>query len=163
MNLSFVKYNLIITILALFFVSCNDNVISSIPDYPVYLNLNLTSTYPTFRNSHLHYILFAKGINVIDRVGFGGILVVTGIDGSYYAFDMSCPYEANKDILVFPNGSKEKNATEYFSHNGQVVCEKCGSVFDITSGFGNPISGKAKETLKRYKANLSGDILSINP
>jgi len=136
-------------ILTLSTVSCNDNVISSIPDFPVYLELNLTSTYPTFKNSYNKSLLFEKGVSVTDKIGYGGILVYTGLDGGYYAFDMSCPYEAKQDVRVFPNGS------------GQAVCEGCGSVFDIGYGIGNPSSGKAKETLKRYKAILSGDILVI--
>jgi hypothetical protein len=149
MRFSFVKYYLIISILALSFAGCNDNVISSIPDFPVYMQLNLTSTYPTFRNSVNKYLIFEKGVFVTDRTGFGGILVYTGFDGEYYAFDLSCPYEAKQDIRVIPNGI------------GQAVCEGCGSVFDLGYGIGNPSSGKAKEALKRYKAVLSGDILLI--
>ena len=149
MNFSLLKYSLIIILLAFSVESCNDNVISSIPDFPVYLELNLTSTYPTFRNSFNKSLLFEKGIFVTDRIGYGGILVYTGLDGGYYAFDMSCPYEAKQNIHVIPN------------ELGQAVCEGCGSVFDISFGIGNPLSGKATQALKRYKATLSGDILYI--
>ena len=149
MRFSFLKYYLLVLILAGSFTGCNDNVISSIPDFPVYMELNLTSTYPTFRNSVNKYLLFEKGVFVTDRTGFGGILVYTGFDGEYYAFDLSCPYEAKQNIRVHPNDT------------GQAVCEGCGSVFDIGYGIGNPSSGKAKETLKRYKAVLNGDILII--
>ena len=131
------------------FTGCNDNYISSIPDFPVYMDLNLTTTYPTFRNSYNHSLTFEKGVLATDRTGYGGILVYTGLDGGYYAFDMSCPYEAKQNIRVYPNDK------------AQAVCEGCGSVFDIGYGIGNPVSGKAKETLKRYKAGLSGDILYI--
>lgn len=159
--MNFIKYHLLIGLLALQFVSCDDTYKSSIPDFPVQLELNLTSTYPTFKNSHLHYILFTNRINVTDRIGYGGILVFTGFDGSYYAFDMSCPYEANKDILVYPDSIKKDSGKEYVSNSFQVNCEKCGSVFDISYGIGNPTSGPAKETLRRYKTNLSGDVLYI--
>lgn len=135
--------------MALASAGCNDNVLSSIPDFPVYLELNLTSTYPTFRNSYNKSLLFKKPVLATDRIGYGGILVYTGLDGKYYAFDMSCPYEAKQSILVYPNDK------------GQVVCEGCGSVFDIGYGIGNPSSGKAKETLKRYKTSLPGDVLFI--
>ena|ERR1035437_4747793 len=147
-----IKYYLLLSF-AIFFAGCNDNTQSSIPDFPVYLELNLTSTYPTFRNSTNHSLTFIKGITqgipVTNSLGFGGILVNTGLDGEYYAFDMACPYEAKQNIRVYPNDI------------GQAICEGCGSVFDIGFGIGNPVSGKAKETLKRYKANLSGDILYI--
>ena len=147
---TFIKYIGIVLFINLPFASCNDNYYSSIPDFPVSLELNLTSTYPTFRNSINQSLTFTKPITVMDRIGFGGILVYTGFDGEYYAFDMSCPYEAKQNILVHPNGL------------GQAVCEGCGSVFDIGYGIGNPSSGKAKETLKRYKTNLSGDVLYIS-
>src|ERR1035437_711694 len=146
MKFTFIKYSLIISILAFSVAGCNDNVISSIPDFPVYLSLNLTTTYPTFRNSINQFLLFKQPILVTDRIGYGGILVYTGfgdngLDGNYYAFDMSCPYEAKQDILVIPNGL------------GQAVCQGCGSVFNIGYGIGNPASGPAmqvKQALKRY-------------
>jgi nitrite reductase/ring-hydroxylating ferredoxin subunit len=93
---------------------------------------------------------FTKGITAVDRIGFGGILVYTGFDGEYYAFDMSCPYEHQTNVRVYPNDL------------GQAVCEGCGSVFDIGYGIGNPSSGKAKEVLKKYKTTLSGDVLYIS-
>lgn len=133
----------------MFTAACDDTYISSIPDYPVYLELNLVTTYPIFRNSSNKYITFLKPVTAIERIGYGGILVYTGFDGTYYAFDMSCPYEHQATVRVYPNDI------------GQVVCEKCGSVYDIGYGIGNPSSGKAKEVLKRYKATYSGDVLYI--
>ena len=135
-------------LLTLPLISCNDNVQSSIPDFPVYLNLNLTTTYPNFRSPN-QALTFEKRIFETDRIGYGGILVYIGFDGEYYAFDMSCPVEVKQTIRVHPNGL------------GQAVCKNCGSVFDLGYGIGNPSSGGAKETLKRYKTTLSGDILYI--
>ena len=151
MGFSFIRYYVILSILAISVTGCIDNVISSIPDYPVYLQLNLTTTYPTFRNSYNQFLVFEKPIYITDRVGFGGILVYTDLNGDYCAFDLSCPYEAKQNILVVPN------------HSGQAVCQGCGSVFNIGDGIAEPISGKAKQALKRYKAMLSGDILYITP
>lgn len=129
-------------------VSCNDNVQSSIPDFPVYLNLNLTTVYPNFRSPN-QALTFEKRTFETDRVGYGGILVYIGFDGEYYAFDMSCPVEVKQTVRVHPNGL------------GQAVCESCGSMFDLGYGIGNPSSGEAKEALKRYKTTLNGDILYI--
>jgi hypothetical protein len=145
----FLKYYLVFSFLALLFVGCNDNVISSIPDFPVYLQLNLTTTYPTFKNSYNKFYIFKQGVVVTDRIGYGGILVYTGLDGGYYAFDMACPYEVKQNIRVYPNDV------------GQAICEGCGSVFEIGYGIGYPSKGVAKEALKRYKTTLSGDILII--
>ena len=136
---------------------CDDNYVSSIPSYPVSLQLNLTSTYPTFKNSTNQFLLFEKRVNETDRIGYGGILVCTGIslDDSgntiYYAFDMACPYEAKKDVRVYP----VKDGL------GEVKCEKCGSVYNVGYGFGDPASGPATEILKRYKTSLSEDVLYI--
>ena len=143
----------------MFFAGCKDNVQSPIPNYPVYLELNLTSTYPTFKNSSGQFISSEKGIIITanDRIGFGGVVVCTGItfddsnNTQYYAFDMACPYEVKNTIKVYP----DTTGLPY------LVCEKCGSVFDVGFGSGNPISGPAKDFLKRYKTSLSGDVLYI--
>jgi len=150
MSYSRIKKIIFSAFLAITLVSCYDNVISSIPDYPVNLQLNLTTTYPTFKNSVNQFLLFEVRIKETDRIGFGGILVYTGLDGNYYAFDMACPYEAKYNIRVYPN------------EIGQAVCKSCGSVFDIGYGIGNPSKGPAKEVLKRYRAILSGDMLYIS-
>lgn len=144
-----VRYWFILLLPALFLAGCNDNIQSSIPDYPVYLDLNLTSTYPTFKNNINQSLAFTKRILETDRIGYGGILVYVGFDGEYYAFDMSCPYEVKTNVRVYPNGL------------GQAVCEKCGSVYEIGYGGGFPSSGPSKEVLKSYKAMLSGDVLYI--
>jgi nitrite reductase/ring-hydroxylating ferredoxin subunit len=149
MNLSIIKHYLVILLLIITLSSCNDTVVSSIPDYPVYLALNLTTTYPTFRNSINQYLIFKKATYVTDMVGYGGILVYTDLMGEYCAFDLSCPYEAVRTTRVVPNDV------------GHAVCEGCGSVFNISDGIGEPLSGLAKQTLKRYKATLSGDVLYI--
>ncbi|HEY6913875.1 MAG TPA: hypothetical protein VI413_04295, partial [Paludibacter sp.] len=155
----YIKYYLTIGLLALQFASCDDTYISPIPDFPVYLELNLTTTYPTFRNSSNKSLIFIKGTtpNIPERAatGYGGILVYSGVmlddagNTIYYAFDMSCPYEHKQKILVHPNDK------------GQAICDSCKTIFDISYGIGNPTSGPAKQTLRRYKTNLSGDILYI--
>ena len=152
------RYCLSTIFLTIFFVSCKDNVQSSIPDYPVYLQLNLTAQYPTFRNSQGKFLTFEKGVTANDRIGFGGIVVCTGITlddyggTQYYAFDMACPYELKNTVKVHPD-------TQGLPH---LICDKCGSVFDITFGSGNPLSGPAKEFLKKYRTSLSGDVLYVN-
>lgn len=143
------RYIFCILTLTAILSGCNDNYISSIPDYPVRLQLNLTSTYPTFRDNPNSYLIFDKPIQATDRVGFGGVLAYVGFDGNYYAFDLACPYEAKQSIKVTPNDL------------GQVVCETCGTVYDISFGIGNPVEGPSKEILKRYKTSMQGDVLYI--
>jgi len=150
-----INYYLIIIFFVFVFASCDDTYHSSIPDYPVYLEINLaTAPYTILKTSSLKYFTFKDGITVTDRIGYGGIFVCTGFDGTIYAFDMSCPVEASRSVLVYPPENKD-------NYIGQLTCEKCGSVFDIGYGVGNPSKGAAKEALKRYKVNLSGNMLYI--
>lgn len=141
---------------------CDDNYVSPIPLYPVSLKLNLTSTYPTFKNSIHQFLLFEKRINVNDMIGYGGILVFSGIDPDsgntiYYAFDMACPYEVKRDVRVYPI----KDGL------GQVKCEKCGSVYNVFSGSGypepnsGPAAGPDVKKLRRYNTSISNDVLFI--
>jgi len=159
LNRLLIKYYILLTVLAFSFAGCKDNVQSSIPDFPVSLRLDLTSTYPTFKNSVNQFLTFKTPINATDRIGYAGIIVCTGIslddagNSQYYAFDMACPYEAKNTIRVYPDTTGLP----------QVICEKCGSVFDTSFGYGNPISGPAKEFLKSYRTSLSGDNLYISP
>ena len=153
------KYCLFTTVLAIILASCNDNIRSSIPDYPIYLHLDLTAQYSTFKNSTGQFISTEKGIILTanDRIGFGGVVVCTAItlddygNTQYYAFDMACPYEVKNTIKVYPD----------ITGLPYLVCEKCGSVFDVGFGNGNPLSGPSKEFLKRYKTSLSGDYLDV--
>lgn len=130
-------------------VSCDNSYNSSIPDFPVHLELNfLEADYSKLKNPN-QYLIIDKRIKETDRIGFSGVLVYTDFDGKYCAFDLCCPYEAQRDIKIMPNDI------------GEAVCEKCGSVFSIAYGIGNPISGPAKQPLKRYKAIVQGDVLYI--
>ncbi|MEI6754555.1 MAG: TFIIB-type zinc ribbon-containing protein [Paludibacter sp.] len=148
-----------VVLVSLFLISCDDTYISSIPDYPVYLELNLVTTYPIFRNSYNRSLTFLTPVTAVERIGYGGILVYTGFDGAYYAFDMSCPYEHLSTVRVYPN------------ELGQAVCEKCGTVYDIGYGVGNPTkrirpnlpdtTALAKEVLKQYKTTYSGYYLYV--
>jgi len=144
------KYYIFTLLLASQLASCDDSYQSSIPDYPVNLELNLTSTYPNFNSPNM-FELFEKPKIATDRIGFGGVIVYIGMDNNYYAYDMACPYEAKRTILVYRDSTGLP----------QVVCKTCGSIYDVSYGIGNPTSGPAKEVLKRYRAIKQGDILYI--
>jgi nitrite reductase/ring-hydroxylating ferredoxin subunit len=144
-------YNLVFITLTVLLSGCNDNYISSIPDYPVRLQLNLTSTYPTFKDNPNSFLIFDKPVQATDRVGFGGLLIYAGMEpNQYFAFDLACPYEAERTTRVTPS--------DYF---GRVVCETCGSVYEINSSGAFPIEGPSKEPLKQYKTSLQGDWLHV--
>ena len=119
------------------------------------MELNLAASYPTFRNSVNDTLVFTRPRNghPTDRVGYGGILVYTFVNGTetnYCAFDLCCPNEVNPNIRIYPND------------RGEAVCKSCGTVYQLLTGTGMVISGPSKWNLKRYKVQLSGDMLYIS-
>ncbi|MCD7848638.1 MAG: hypothetical protein LUH63_02190 [Parabacteroides sp.] len=72
------------------------------------------------------------------------MLIVCGIDASgnttYYAFDLCCPHEAKRNIIIEPNNT------------GTAICPECGTEFDIAAygGSGAPVKGVSKYPLRRY-------------
>ena len=144
-------------LLFLILQGCEGPYISPIPDYPVSLNLNLTANYPTFRNSVGQQLVFTKPIKATDLIGFGGILVCTGImlddygNTQYFAFDLACPHEVKQTVRVATLPDRP----------GEVKCPECGTVYSVGFGFGEPVSGPSKHPLKRYKTLLQNDNLLI--
>ena len=135
--------------------SCENEDQRRIPEASVYMELNLAASYPTFRNSVNGTLVFTRPRNghPTDRVGYGGILVYTFVNGTdlnYCAFDLCCPNEVNPNIRVYPND------------RGEAVCKSCGTVYQLLTGTGMVISGPSKWNLKRYTVQLSGDMLYIS-
>jgi len=135
--------------------SCENEDQRRIPEASVYMELNLATSYPTFRNSLNDTLVFTHPRNghPTDRVGYGGILVYTFVNGTemnYCAFDLCCPNEVNPLIRVYPNDQ------------GQAVCKSCGTVFQLLTGTGLVESGPSRWNLKRYSTHLEGDILYIS-
>lgn len=157
------RYFRIITIILLHvaFASCEGNYVSSIPNYPVVLRINLTTDYPNFKNSIGQNLMFTERKLEVDRLGYGGILICSGLitddygNTIYYAYDMSCPHEADPKVRVYP---MEEGL-------GRVKCEKCGTEYNVGYGFGDPDTktGPSKEILKRYRIALNGDYLTVLP
>ncbi|HNX89991.1 MAG TPA: hypothetical protein PKH58_13010 [Paludibacteraceae bacterium] len=135
--------------------SCENEDQRRIPEASVYMELNLATSYPTFRYSVNDTLVFTHPRNghPTDRVGYGGILVYTFVNGTetnYCAFDLCCPNEVNPLIRVYPNDQ------------GQAVCKSCGTVYQLLTGTGLVESGPSRWNLKRYTTHLSGDILYIS-
>lgn len=78
----------------------------------------------------------------LNQTGFGGILICGDIYGAPVAYDLACPVEMKKDIRVRVDSEINK-----------AVCDRCGSVYDIFTNYGAPVSGSAAENgwgLTRY-------------
>ena len=143
------KYILSFLILISLLLSCEDQIPqNNIPYAPVNFKLMLDSRDNILKNG-LAYITFTEKDKRLDsdRFGYGGLLVVTDYTGSsIYAYDLACPYEGKKNILVEP------------SDVGQVRCNECGSVF-ITN-FGHEIIDQAGRVMLGYSRAESGPAAS---
>jgi len=85
--------------------------------------------------------------NVNTYTGYGGVLLMMGIDGPL-AYDLSCPVEIKQDIVL-----------SISADNFQAVCPRCGSHFDPLMGAGAPLSGvaiKNKVGMRQYHVMPSG-------
>jgi len=124
---------------------------------PVSLKIDLSGKYNLFKNSTNEFLVFDKPEFEADRVGYAGIVVYSGIsfddfgNSVYYAFDMACTYEISADAKVYPVKGEI----------GKVKCIKCGSVYDLSSGFGLPLSGLSKEVLRKYKVTVNENFLYV--
>lgn len=83
--------------------------------------------------------VFTKSRAANEYVGYGGLLIFMSTDGVMYAYDLCCPYEDDKRVLVQP------------LNNGKAICQKCGSSFILMYGLGTCESGSSKESLQRYQ------------
>lgn len=143
----------IVILFTLLAEGCGNDSVSSIPIFPVSF-----SFYPDHLDRELLSIghkSFIEPRKAMERMGFGGILVVKsfdGINGLYYAYDLACPYEHNRNKLV-----------EVDKSGAKAVCPHCGSEFEIVYGDQNqigsgiPLKGPAKERLLRYQVISNGN------
>lgn len=146
------KKSLIIATVIVLFFACEDIDRSAIPDSPVYLERNINAEAIELRTIG-GYKTYPSPVIFGDAVGYGGLVVIYGFNEQYYAFDLACPNEVDREVRAMPNDA------------GQAVCESCGSVFSIGYGSGNRLSGPATEGLRRYNVSVSetvsGTILRV--
>jgi len=121
--------------------SCEEEIYSSIPNYPVNITLDLD-----FGDNELVAALATKSITQprkgTDKLGYGGILVINGLSlngdiVNLYAYDLTCPVEVDRNIKIIPD------------EVGKARCPHCKAVYDISSGYGIPES-ETKLRLKTY-------------
>lgn len=91
----------------------------------------------------------------LSLTGFGGVMLVSDVNGDPRAYDLACPYEAKRDIRIIFDRDLQR-----------ARCPKCGSVYDIFTNYGYPFSGPAAEegyALQRYNVGpgLQGEYMVI--
>ncbi|MDR1499376.1 MAG: (2Fe-2S)-binding protein [Tannerellaceae bacterium] len=144
---------ILIVFVAIIAASCDKPFISSIPSYPVYLELDLD-----FEDSALipllsYRIYTPQNINqAVEKTGFGGVLVFHGnaAMNAYYAFDVACPHEASRSVAVTVDDD-----------HLYATCPACHTRYDLTSGAANPVDGPGHEQLKPYRVSLVGHLLYV--
>lgn len=121
--------------------SCGEESIrNTIPYAPVNFTIDLNGMDHVLRNP-LSYIVYGIEDRRLetDRMGYAGLLVVTGADGTIYAYDSCCPHEDSKQVSVLPE------------QDGTASCFLCGSQYVTIYGMGSPVSGPSSESLQIYR------------
>lgn len=67
----------------------------------------------------------------LAQTGFGGVLLVGSYTGEPHAYDMACPVECRRNVIVSVDGNV-------------AVCHTCGSSYDIFNA-GSSLSGPAAQ------------------
>jgi nitrite reductase/ring-hydroxylating ferredoxin subunit len=82
-----------------------------------------------------------------------GIIVFAGVDGEYYAYDTTCPYEytLNKASIAV----KLDPSSSIFA-----VCPKCGTRYALSAN-GTPQSGPGRYPLKNFLTSYDGRYVKV--
>ncbi len=120
--------------------SCDKIDNKAIPRYTVRIDLGGFALWNTYGvNGIGDYRVFNrdKGIpanfpyNVNTYTGFGGVLLMMGLDGPM-AYDLACPVESSQSVTLSID-----------PENFEAFCPKCGSRFNPLTGAGGPLRGVA--------------------
>jgi hypothetical protein len=131
----------------LFFPACEEELYSPVPNVRVNLTIDLglqdADLIPALATK-----TFTKPRLGMDRIGFGGILIINGYsangEANLFAYDLACPVEVNSNVKVIPDDV------------GKAKCPKCEAVYSIAYGTGIPES-KSKYPLKSYMVKKTGE------
>jgi nitrite reductase/ring-hydroxylating ferredoxin subunit len=117
---------------------------SSIPDRDVYIE-RIISLSGILRNPGGYLYIDSQPVDKIEKIGFGGILIMHTLDDNYYAVDLACPHEINALVKIEPPNEL-----------GICTCKTCGEKFYMSDGSGMPQNGISKQALRHYNVSFSG-------
>lgn len=135
--------------------SCDHIDNKAVPRFTVRIDLGSFALWNTYGvNGMGEYRIFNREknlpanfpYNVNTFTGYGGVLLMMGIDGPM-AYDLSCPVEASQDITLSIN-----------PENFEAVCPRCGSRYNPLTGAGGPLGGVAinnKVGMRQYRVSPS--------
>lgn len=147
--------------------SCGNNWTSSVPSYPVHIEIKTWIFTSAGTNASVTIVnkdgfFFPAGqwdaVREDTRYGYGGVAIVTDASGKSAAYDMCCPHCMNRN--------KPITMDSY----GLGICPTCGEQYDTFNSFdagtGFPTKGISKEGLRRYPVRvyntISGEVISVN-
>ena len=141
------RFALTLSVIILLVSSCGEEAPrQTVPFASVNFRVDPNSYDPILNNPHTYKIFTEEERRLpSDRFGYAGVLVVSDARGDLHAFDLCCPHEDSKRIVVNPEYE------ESGGYNGKVKCVSCGSVFVTMFGLGSVESGPSTEPLQRYK------------
>lgn len=134
------KKVLLLLLISFLFISCDSDTTfrSSVPTYPVQLDINILAEYPGFVTANgFQTMTFTEQRFVQDYLGYLGLVVWVGMDEQYHAADLCCPN------CVYKNGRVEIDGIF-------AKCPICGEEYDLSFGLASPTKGISKESLRQY-------------
>lgn len=155
------RFGLIVCVLLLL-AGCDGVNNSSVPPNPVHVEIDtrigaFVNFIPTALNDYVtvdrtgyHYNGNTYPLGAMDATGYGGVVVYIDMMGNYTAYDMACPYcaqRARRQSCVIDG---------IFA-----ICPHCGEEYDLGSGTAVPTKGSIRETLRRLKIINSDGKLTI--
>jgi len=145
----------------LFFVSCNDNYFSSLPNVPVNFSCSLLqSPYSLITTPNQFFTVKKNGQGFVVAspgqkpfygnkygvyLGNAGIILGNSSFHGYCAYDLACPWEYKKNNEIV--------AIELQNTLDTAICHHCKSKYDLNNG-GIRMKGVSDEQLKVYR-NIS--------
>jgi hypothetical protein len=148
---------MIIPLLLLFFTAfaCKEEIYSTIPTAPVSYRLSLNLQDFSLNTGTGAYLYITQKRFETDRLGYGGLLIVNGTGNelvNLHAYDLACPVEANRSILIVPENTSQACASIAIT----AKCPRCGAVYSIIDEYGTPQSG-SKYFLQTYSVIKTGN------
>lgn len=144
------RYSVIfILLLGVCLSSCDKiNEESPVPKYTVSFSIDYRIYAPILDTQGGYYTII-KPTEYGQYLGYSGLLIFHGFDDRFYAFDLCCPYECEREIRIVPEAT------------GRATCPECGSEYDIGFGTGRPTKGPSTKFLRRYNVTVSGSLIRV--
>ena len=125
-----ILFSILIGIMGL---SCDKEVESPVPDFPVLLSISKS--------------FLGEGESKLYSGGYAGVIVYCLSPGYYYAYDACCTHELNRNTIVGADGALG-------------ICNTCGSKYVLIDG-GHPTDGPSRIPLKQYKVSEYGGYIHV--